>query len=50
MDMNKIYSMTMLFTLVTILTYFLSNKNAMSCEEELQNQYVLLRKMLLLFL
>lgn len=50
MDMNKIYSMAMLFTLVDILTYILSNKCAMPCEKKLQNQYAVLRKMLLLFL
>lgn len=41
--------MTLLFTLVTILIYFLSNKCAMSCEEKLHNQYAALRKTLLLF-
>lgn len=50
MDMNKTCSVTTLFTVVTILIYFLANKCAMFCEEKLQKQYAVLRKMLLLFL
>lgn len=49
MDMNKTYCVTMLFTIVTILMYFLVNKCVRSCEEKLQKQYAVLRKMFLLF-